>query len=248
MNIENLLETRTRIAELRIGIEHLLEHVQVVEDSNSIADGHGISKWLGLDASAVQEMYVHMHDMEVQLNKFHFMVEQHGSRWRRSRPFPAVIALGEAIPSSLIIPVIIDSMVDGLLIGITASISIKAGIVVALANCLEMAFLGMALTSRVMRCTGSTVTMRYLCIVVSPLLMWLAAGLGGLLGLACQSVPIAFTAVIAFGVVAILFLVCNELLIEARELQGEDPKWWISVTVFLGVFIVCIMDALIPGE
>jgi hypothetical protein len=46
--------------------------------------------------------------------------------------------------------------------------------------------------------------------------MFLASGLGALLAGAAQSVPAVYIGFVAFGVVALLFLVCNELLIEAR--------------------------------
>jgi hypothetical protein len=51
-----------------------------------------------------------------------------------------------------------------------------------------------------------------------------------------------FIAFVAFGVVALLFLVCNELLIEARNAQGEDEKWWISLCIFAGVYVVLLAD------
>ena len=37
--------------------------------------------------------------------------------------------------------------------------------------------------------------------------MWLAAGIGGWLGLLSTSVPFAFVAFVSFGIVAILFLI-----------------------------------------
>jgi len=32
------------------------------------------------------------------------------------------------------------------------------------------------------------------------------------------------------------------LLIEANKAQGENQQWWISIMVFLGVYIVIILD------
>lgn len=46
--------------------------------------------------------------------------------------------------------------------------------------------------------------------------MFLASGLGAFLAAASHSVPAVYVGFVAFGVVALLFLVCNELLIEAR--------------------------------
>ena len=50
--------------------------------------------------------------------------------------------LGDAVPVSLVVPVTLDCFVDGFLIGVSVSISPSAGIVLSVANCLEMSFLG----------------------------------------------------------------------------------------------------------
>ncbi len=70
-----------------------------------------------------------------------------------------------------------------------------------------------------------------------PVVMFFSAGLGAML---------AFD-VVAF-VVALLFLVCNELLIEAKNAQGEDEKWWISLCIFLGIYMVLIVNQIVPGN
>jgi hypothetical protein len=78
-------------------------------------------------------------------------------------------------------------------------------------------------------------------------------------------VPSVYVGFVAFGVVTLLFLVCNELLIEARWVriyyacfliyrllsiglllccrsnQGDDEKWWVSILIFLGIYIVLMM-------
>jgi len=47
-----------------------------------------------------------------------------------------------------------------------------------------------------------------------------------------------FTGFVAFGVVALLFLVTHELLIEAHESTKESEVMWISMIFFLGIYIV----------
>jgi len=49
-----------------------------------------------------------------------------------------------------------------------------------------------------------------------PLLMFLASGFGAYLAETARSVPAVYVGFVSFGVVALLFLVCNELIIEAR--------------------------------
>ena len=51
------------------------------------------------------------------------------------------------------------------------------------------------------------------------------SGVGAALGSASSAIPAVYVAFVAFGVVALLSLVCNELLIEARNVQGDDEKW-----------------------
>jgi hypothetical protein len=127
-----------------------------------------------------------------------------------------------------------------------------------------MGFLGMAFSSRVSNCTGSPPLHRYLAIVIPPLLMFLASGIGAAVGGATMDIPILYIALVAFGVVALLFLVCNELLIEAKEAQGnivisvlqhvlticeflgEDERMWVSALVFAGILVVLMLDHILP--
>ena len=62
------------------------------------------------------------------------------------------------------------------------ALSKRAGCILAIANSLEMAFLGMAVSIRVRKCTGSSTFVRYACITVPPLIMLAATMLGSLAG------------------------------------------------------------------
>ena len=141
----------------------------------------------------------------------------------------------------LVIPVTLDCFVDGFLIGISCALSPAAGIILGAANCLEMGFLGMAYATRIKQCTGSTVSARMVALYAPPLLMFLSAGFGAFLGDAAYSIPAVFVAFVAFGVVALLSLVCNELIIEARAAQGDDELWYIGLTLFAGVYVVLML-------
>lgn len=50
-------------------------------------------------------------------------------------------------------------------------------------------------------------------------------GIGAALGTAALSIDAVYVSFVAFGVVALLSLVCNELLIEAKAAQGNDERW-----------------------
>lgn len=71
--------------------------------------------------------------------------------------------------------------------------------------------------------------------------MFLAAGLGAAIGEATYSVPLIYVSLVAFGCVALLALVCTELLIEAKENQGDEERWYVDLFIFLGIFIVLIL-------
>ena len=102
----------------------------------------------------------------------------------------------------------LDCFVDGFLIGVSSALSPTAGIVLGLANCLEMSFLGMAYSARITKCTGSTRLSRMLALYIPPLIMFFSSGFGAYLGDAARSIPSVFVAFVAFGVVALLALVC----------------------------------------
>lgn len=210
---------------LRGNAEHLVEHIQ-----EPVLDRH-----------VVQEMRIHMDHMDKQIDSFHDNVESVGAKWNRLLP-NIETNIGDKLPLGLIIPVYMDAFVDGFLIGISSAISFKAGIILCIANCLEMSFLGMAYTSRLVKCTASSKLSLYTALYGPPLMMFLAAGLGAAIGSSAEKATVPFVAMVSFGAVALLFLVCNELLIEAREAQGEEDRWYISITVFAGIYLVLMMD------
>jgi zinc transporter ZupT len=51
-----------------------------------------------------------------------------------------------------------------------------------------------------------------------------------------------FVTFVAFGVIALLYLVFNELLVEARDAQEGNVQWWVTAVVFVGFYVVLMMD------
>ena len=86
------------------------------------------------------ELHEHLEELKELVDNLHGHVDIASRKWRRSQPFPDTQA-GDSISIGLVLPVCIDSMVDGFVIGIAASTSIDAGIVMALVNSMEMSFL-----------------------------------------------------------------------------------------------------------
>mmetsp|Transcript_19892 Transcript_19892/g.18064 ORF Transcript_19892/g.18064 Transcript_19892/m.18064 type:complete len:497 (+) Transcript_19892:50-1540(+) len=224
---ERKLAIKQRLRNLKLIVDHIIEHIHESK----------------IDGNLLSELYSHVDDMERQITLFHATVATVSQRWtRRSRPMPEPVT-GDFIPVGLVIPVTLDCFVDGFLIGVSCALAPTAGIILGAANCLEMSFLGMAYSTRLSRCTGSSLMMRLLALYMPPLLMFLSAGFGAFLGVLAHRIPAVFIAFVAFGVVALLSLVCNELLIEAHEAQGDDERWYITIMVFAGVYIVLMLSA-----
>lgn len=226
---EKIIALKHRLHILEETSKHLIDHMQA---------GH-------YDLNVLKEMHEHMEDMDHVISSFHDHVAHATSRWaRRAREMPET-QIGDVVPLNLFIPVTMDCFVDGFLIGVSCSLSPKAGIVLGFANCLEMGFLGMAYSLRLKKCTGSSLLFRMLALYFPPLLMFLAAGFGAFVAFEAQSIPAVFVSFVAFGTVALLALVCMELLIESRETQGEEPVWWVQLSLFAAVYLVLMLEKVI---
>ena len=195
------------------------------------------------NVNVIQEIHHHIDEVEKHLLFFHEDVEKAFSKWHKKREL-VTPAPGAVIPSSLVTPVVVDAMLDGFLIGITASLNAKAGLILGLANCIEMGFLGIALSIRIAKCTGSPLLLRIGAIAAPPTVMLLAAMVGGLTGESAGQHPMVLVAIVCFGVVVLLALVCNELLIEAAE-GNRDDTWWVSLMTFVGIYVVLVMDLVV---
>jgi ZIP family zinc transporter len=139
--------------------------------------------------------------------------------------------------TSLIATVAIDLLVDGLLIGAAFVVGADEGIIVTVALTLEVVFLGLAVvtampqTASIVRKMGTTAGLGAL------LLIGAVAGtvlLGGVSGA-------VLTVVLSFGAAALLYLVTEELLVEAHEVP-ETPAS--TATFFVGFLVLFVLDML----
>jgi zinc transporter ZupT len=224
---ERTMFMKNKLSKMRLTVEHIVEHI-----NEPLINRH-----------VLHEIHEHLDTLDLQINKFHSVIESAAAKWMRSKALPET-QIGDKLPMNMVLPVTIDCFVDGFLIGVSVAISPKAGFILAIANCFEMSFLGMAYASRLVKCTGSAEWLRNLAIYGPPFVMFFAAGVGAALADSARNSPLVFVAFVAFGVVALLFLVCNELLIEAKSAQGDEERWWISVNIFLGVYMVLMINQL----
>jgi len=71
---------------------------------------------------------------------------------------------------------------------------------------------------------------------------------GGMTASALEHNPALFVGLIGFGTSALLFMVAEELLLEAHE-GGEDSHvWWVDLQLYVGFFLSVVMGKLAGGE
>jgi ZIP family zinc transporter len=141
-------------------------------------------------------------------------------------------------PIRLLLPVGIDLLIDGFLLGIGFAAGEKQGILLALALMLEVFFVGLS-TVTTLRQNG----MAKPALLVSVGGLALVIALGALLGTILTSVlsGVALGGVLAFGAAALLYLVTEELLVEAHEVPDTPlttAPFFIGFLLFLIITMV----------
>jgi len=111
-----------------------------------------------------------------------------------------------------LVPIGVDLLLDGLLIGIAMTAGLKQGILLTVALTLELFSLGLAMA---LTFGSATMPVRILAPTAIACLMVVGAVLGRVF-LADASVHV-LAGLLSFGCAALLFLVTEELLIEAHE-------------------------------
>jgi len=145
-------------------------------------------------------------------------------------------------PYGLIFAVLVDGSIDGLLIGISCLSSEGAGLITSIALALEMGLLGISTATTLQKSSLSRLT-----VIAMTLLMPLSiffSGLFGLYLLAGLSGPY-YMATVAFGAAGLLYLVTEELMIEAHE-DEETDTWYVSGMFFMGFLFVILLNKVIP--
>lgn len=144
---------------------------------------------------------------------------------------------GAETASGMLLPVGVDLTLDGLLLGIGFAAGETEGTLLAIALAFEMLSLGLALTVKLRQVGASPA--RAVLVPVGLALLTLVGG--ALLGSALLSgAPAALMAVVlSFGSAALLFLVTEELLVEAHEVSDTT---WTAAMFFLGFITLLALD------
>ncbi len=138
----------------------------------------------------------------------------------------------------LIATVGIDLFIDGIVIGIGFAAGSRQGVLLTVALTIEVLFLGLSAASALTRAGASRARVIGVPASLGLLLAIGAVAGAGLLGSLTGAV---MEAVLSFGLAALLYLVTEELLIEAHE-EPQSP--FIAAMFFAGFLLLCMVEML----
>jgi len=140
-------------------------------------------------------------------------------------------------PAGLLAAVGVDLVIDGLVLGIGFAAGARAGVLLTIALTLEVLFLGLTVATEL----AETVTSR-IRIIGTIGLMVLLLPLGTVLAAPVSALPgVVVTGFFAFGLVALLYLVTEELLVEAHETPDRP---WVTAMFFAGFLALIVVEEL----
>lgn len=140
-------------------------------------------------------------------------------------------------PAGLLIAVAIDIFIDGLVLGIGFVAAARTGLLLTIALTLEVLFLGLTVATEL---TETVQSRTRIVVTIGALLLLLPAG-------AMVAAPIAnlpgpvMTGFLAFGLIALLYLVTEELLVDAHETPDRP---WVAAMFFAGFLILLVIEEL----
>jgi len=133
----------------------------------------------------------------------------------------------------------VDVVLDGALIGLSFAAGEKQGLLLTIGLVLELFFLGVSCATS-MRGAGKTAARISFTAAILGVGLLVGAGAGAVvLG---SVTPLYIDASLAFGVAALLYLVTEELLVEAHE-ESETPVQ--TAMFFLGFILLFMIDMLV---
>lgn len=145
--------------------------------------------------------------------------------------------------SSLLWTLAVDVFIDGLLVGVGFAAGAKEGILLTVALTGEVLFLGLSSAASLSR--GGASRARIVSTTFGLSAVMVAGGVAGSAALQGLSGGL-LEAVLSFGCAALLYLVTEELLVEAHE-EPETPA--LTAMFFLGFLLLALLEMAIrrPG-
>lgn len=145
--------------------------------------------------------------------------------------------LGEGARGGIALAAVVgvDVLIDGLVLGLGFAAGPREGLLLTIALTVEVLFLGLSVTTELRPTLGSSART---VLAVAGLAMLLP--LGALLGAPAAGLGLAWrTGLFAFALVALLYLVTEELLVEAHE-GPEAP--WVTAMFFVGFLLLLLLE------
>ena len=138
-------------------------------------------------------------------------------------------------PAGLLTAIGVDILIDGLVLGIGFAAGPKVGLLLTIALTIEVLFLGLTVATEL----GESVRSRAKVVGITAALVFLLP-IGALLGAPVALLPSpALTGFFAFGLIALLYLVTEELLIEAHETPDRP---WVTAIFFAGFLALLLLE------
>lgn len=144
----------------------------------------------------------------------------------------------KGLPTSLLLVSAVDIAMDGLLIGISFAAGARQGLLITVALTLEVLFLGVATAAAISgpgtrrHVVATTLAFAALLLTGAGIGAYFLAGVDGVI----------LDAVMSFGVAALLYLVTEELLVEAHEVD-ETPL--LTSMFFVGFLALLLIEMVI---
>ena len=132
----------------------------------------------------------------------------------------------------------VDMFIDGLVLGLGFIVSPKAGLLLTIALTLEVLFLGLSLAAKLgeeKMSRAQTIGLTTAAILLLPVGALAASAVA-------QLSPAVLTGFFAFGLIALLYLVTGELLVEAHETPDRP---WVTALFFVGFLLLLILEEMI---
>ncbi|HWU72572.1 MAG TPA: transporter [Sphingomonas sp.] len=137
-------------------------------------------------------------------------------------------------PVAMLGAVAIDILIDGLVLGLAFVAGEKAGRLLTIALTLEVLFLGLTVTEALHGRVRSRIA-----IVGTTLLIGLLLPVGAAIATPVATLPtVVVTALLSFGLMALLYLVTEELLVEAHEKPDTPLITTMFFVGFLGLLLL----------
>lgn len=159
-------------------------------------------------------------------------------RWYMGRLGKKGSAAGKRGAGGLLAASGVDVLIDGLLVDISFEVGVREGVIIAAALTIELLFLAISVASSLAKeNTGKAKIIASTVLLASLVLTGAAVGSALLSDLAGSGLE----AIIAFATAALLYLVTEELLVEAHE--GPDTAFTTAM-FFAGFLSILIVESL----